>query len=168
MTRVGQILVILLTCFSLLFMGCAVRVLTTQTNSRDQCSGLKRESEELQKKRDGLKQQVDVLAGDITRAVQTAKENSDSYAAAIKEQERNYSALLANYQESRKNELSYAEQAKTYGDQARERSKENALLRDQLKTTREQREDALKKQFDTQQAHIELKGSYETLDARAK
>jgi len=168
MTRVGQILVILLTCFSLLFMGFAVTVFTTRTNWRDKYFALKKEKEDLQKKSDGYKQQIDSLAQDLTSAITKNKEQSDANAVAIKDQQKNYELLLQNQRAAREDVNKYSEQAKLYGDQAREKSKEVALLRDQLKTTREQREDAVKKQFDTQQAYIELKGSFETLETRAK
>jgi hypothetical protein len=168
MTRVGQILVILLTCFSLLFMGFAVTVFTTRTNWRDKYFALKKDKEDLQKKSDGYKQQNDSLAQDLTSAITKNKEQADANAVAIKDQQKNYELLLQNARASREDVNKYSEQAKLYGDQAREKSKEVALLRDQLKTTREQREDAVKKQFDTQQAYIELKGSFETLETRAK
>lgn len=168
MTRVGQILVILLTCFSLLFMGFAVTVYTTRTNWRDKYFTLKKERDDQQKKIDGLNQQVQTLTGDINAQVTKNKEVADAYTVQIKDQQKNYESLLQNYQGSKKDALQSAELAKTYGDQTRERAKEVALLRDQLKTTREQKDEALKKQFDTQQQHIELKGSFETLEARAK
>jgi predicted nucleic acid-binding Zn-ribbon protein len=168
MTRVGQILVIMLSCFSLLFMGFAVSVYTTRTNWRDKYFVQKKDLEDLQKKRDGLKQQVDALTQDITISITKHKQDQDAYAAALKDQQKNYEALLQNYQGAKKDALAAQEQVKTYGDLAKEKSKEVALLREQLKTTREQREDAVKKQFDTQQQFIELKGSYETLDARTR
>jgi predicted nucleic acid-binding Zn-ribbon protein len=160
--------VILLTCFSLVFMGFAVTVYTTRTNWRDKHFALKTDLEKLQKTKQGLDQQVATLTNDLNLAITKNKETLDAQANAIKDQQRNYNALLENFQQASKDKLAYAEQAKIYGDQAREKSKEVNLLRDQLKTTREQKEDALKKQFDTQQQYIELKGSYETLEARAK
>jgi hypothetical protein len=168
MTRVGQILVILLTCFSLLFMGFAVTVFTTRTNWREKYYALKKEKEDLQKKSDGLKQNIDALTLDLTNAADKFKQTVETDAIARKDQEKNYQLLSQNFAAARKDVNTYSEQAKTYGDLAKEKTKEVALLREQLKTTREQREDAVKKQFDTQQQYIELKGSFETLETRAK
>jgi hypothetical protein len=168
MTRVGQILVILLTCFSLLFMGFAVTVYTTRTNWRDKYFALKKDKDEQQKKIDGLNQQVQTLTADIGAQVQNNKTIADANAQQIKDQQKNYDALLQNYQGAKKDSLASAELAKTYGDQTRERAKEVALLREQLKQTREQKDEALKKQFEVTQQHIELKGSFETLESRAK
>jgi hypothetical protein len=168
MTRVGQILVILLTCFSLLFMGFAVTVFSTRVNWRDKYFALKKDKDELQKKSDGYKQQIDSITQDLTIAVTKNKEATDTYTIALKDQQKNYELLLANHAQAKKDVNTYSEQAKLYGDQAREKTKEVLLLRDQLKATRDQRQEAVQKQFDTQQAYIELKGSYETLESRAK
>jgi hypothetical protein len=168
MTRVGQILVILLTCFSLLFMGFAVTVFTTRTNWREKYFALKTQKDDLQKKSDGYKQQIDSLTQDLSQAVVKNKEQGDANTVASKDQQKNYQLLLDNHKAAREDVNKYSEQAKIYGEVAREKSKEVTLLREQLKTTREQREDAVKKQFDTQTAYIELKGSYETLESRTK
>ena len=168
MTRVGQILVMLIACFSMLFMGFAVTVFTTRVNWRDKYFALKKEDEELRKKKQALEQQAQVLTQDINQAITKHKESQDIYTAAIKVQQTNYNELLANYKQAREDASKYAEQAKIYGDQAATKTKEAMVLREQLKTTREQKEDALKKRFDTETQYIELKGNYETLEARAK
>src|SRR4026207_1349025 len=98
MTRVGQILVILLTCFSLLFMGFAVTVYTTRTNWRDKYFALKKEKDEQTKKIDGLNQQVTTLTADIGAQVTNNKTIADANAQQIKDQQKNYDSLLQNYQ----------------------------------------------------------------------
>jgi predicted nucleic acid-binding Zn-ribbon protein len=168
MTRVGQILVFLVTALSLLFMGFAVSVYTTRTNWRVKYFDLKKNLDDVSKKRDGLQQQVASLTNDINAAIVKHKQDQEANTAAQKDQQKNYEALLQNFEAAKKEALVSQEQVKTYGNLAKEKSKEVALLRDQLKTTREQREDAVKKQFDTQQAFIELKGSYDTLESRTR
>jgi predicted nucleic acid-binding Zn-ribbon protein len=168
MTRVGQILVFLLTTLSILFMGFAVTVYTTRTNWREKYFDVKKNLDEVSKKRDGLQQQVASLTNDINNAIIKHKQDQEANTAAQKDQQKNYEALLQNFEGAKKEAVAATEQVKTYGNLAKEKSKEVALLREQLKTTREQREDAVKKQFDTQQAFIELKGSYDTLETRTR
>jgi Ca-activated chloride channel family protein len=91
----------------------------------------------------------------------------EAFERQIKDQQRNYEALLQNYQAT-KDALESAELAQNRGDQTRDRAKEVALLREQLKQTREQKDEALRRQFEATQQHTELKGSYENLESRAK
>ena len=167
-TRVGQILVILLTCFSILFMGFAVTVFTTRTNWRENYNKKKAELDELNKKKQATDQQVKTLTEFITNEAKTHETERKNFNQQITDQQKNYTALNENYKQARSDVVIYLEQAERYGAQAKIRTDEAILLRGQLEEARKKKDEAQKIQFDTQQKHIELQGSYETLVARAK
>ena len=168
MTRVGQILVILLTCFSILFMGFAVTVYSTRTNWRENYNKKKTELDDLNKKKQGLEQQVKTLTEFITTEAETHKKERTANKQQIDDQQKNYAELNENFKQARADAAKYSEQAKTFGDLAKVRTDEAILLRGQLEDTRKKKDEAQKIQFEKTQQYIELKGSYETLEARAK
>lgn len=168
MTRVGQILVILLTCFSILFMGFAVTVFSTRTNWRENYNKKKGELDELTKKKQAADQQVKTLTEFITTEAENHRKERGIYEGQIKEQQKTHNELQENFKQARGDAAKYAVQVKLYGDQAKIRTDEAILLRNQLDDTRKKKDEAQKVQFETQQKFIELKGSYETLEARLK
>ncbi len=168
MTRVGQILVILITCFALLFMGFAVTVFATRTNWREKYVKKDDDLKELTKKKLALEQNLKTLSEDMTREIDNHKKEREAAQAQIKDQQKNYNELLENWKQARGDAAKYAVQVGNYAEETKKRREEVFLLRDQLAKTREQKEEAQKIQFQTQQDHIVLKGSYETLEARAK
>ena len=168
MTRVGQILVILLTVFAVLFMGFAVTVFTARTNWRDKFTKLKSDFDELDKKKKGLESNVKALSEDTAREAENHRKERVTYDQQIKEQQTNHAALLKNFEQERSNAAKYAQLAKEHGDLAKARTDEAVMLRKQLADARTQKEEAQRKEFEARQDLIELRGSYETLEARAK
>ena len=168
MTRVGQILVILLTCFSILFMGFAVTVFSTRTNWRENYNKKKDELVIAKKERDALAGQVRTWTEFVTNQAEEHRKDRLLSKQQIDDQQKTYADLNENYKQARGDAVKYAEQTKLYGDQAKIRSEEARLLSTQLEDARKKKDEAQKVQFETQQKFIDLKGSYETLEARAK
>ncbi len=168
MTRIGQILVVLITCFALLFMGFAVTVFATRTNWRDKYNAEKTKKEELDVKRRALEAQITLLSDDLGREVLTHKRERDTNNNQLKDQKAGYDRLLADYKQAREDVVKAISQLKLAVDEATARREEAFRLRADLKTTQEAKEIAIKKQFETEQMNIGLKGDLETMTARAK
>ena len=101
MTRVGQILVILLTCFSILFMGFAVTVYSTRTNWRENYNKKKAELDDANKKKQGLDGQVKTLTEFITNESGNHKTERQNFDQQIKDQQKNYVELQENFKQAR-------------------------------------------------------------------
>ncbi len=172
MTLVGKILVVLITVFSVVFMGFAVTVFATHTNWQGEDNAQKGQPEKLKTERSPL----DDLAKDLRKAlndqVERHKSERDAFTVQTKDQQKAYNDLLERYSQAQRDVVKFQAQAQIALNEAQTRREEvmkpDEGLRDQLKRARDQKEDAVKKQFETKQAHIELQGQHETAVARNK
>ena len=168
MTKIGQILVVFVTFFAVLFMGFAVTVYSTRTNWRDKWTKLKTEKDELDLKKKSLELQVKGLSDDLLAEVTRHQAEKKTSQQLVTDQKINYDRLLEDAKQAKKDLVEANARLKLAVDEASNRRAEAAAIRKMWETTQEEKEKAMKKQFETEQQFIELKGNYETLEARAK
>jgi len=171
-TRVGQIFVILVTCFSLLFLGLAISVFSTQTNWRQKYEEAEQKLKELEKERQRLQAQAQSLSDDLEEAIRKHKEERDQFLDQIKSQQDRYADLFKRYEQARADAVKYQEQAERALAEAEARRQEvmkpDTGLRAQLERVRQQREEAIKKQFEAEQRRIELESRLQVAESQLK
>ena len=99
-TRVGQFLVILLTAFSVLFLGFALSAVSTWTDWTGKYNEEQKNLKEQTDKRTKLQEKIDELGKATVTEVDQHKQQQDKFAATLKQQEKAYTEQLATLKQA--------------------------------------------------------------------
>jgi hypothetical protein len=165
-TQVGKILVIVITCFSLMFMAFAVMVFATRKNWMDEWRVVTGDLTKANEKKAALEQQIKALGDALALEVDSHKKAHDLFVGQIKDQKSAYDRLLADYKQAREDVVKYEQQTKLAIAEAGDRREEATRLRGMLSDTQEKKEEVTREKFRIEQDYIELQGNHETALAR--
>ncbi|MBI3464361.1 MAG: hypothetical protein HY000_15090 [Planctomycetes bacterium] len=170
--RVGKILVVLLSALSVLFLAFATAAVSTMTDWQTKHKAAVAKLEEQKKKRDDLQQRIDDLNKAIAAEAETHKKDRDDpttgFAAKIKGQEKALNEQLANLKQATDDVTNYTAKSKAALDEGSALHKKGEDLQEKIKATTQERDDAMKERFATEQERHQLEGGFETISGRRK
>ena len=166
MTRVGKILVLLLSALSVLFLGFAMSAASSWTDWPAKYKAEVTKLEEQTKKRGELQQKQDDLSKAITNEATAHQTDRQKFKESLNSQDRDYAAKLADLRQATDDVLKHTARSKEALDKGSALRKEGTELLEKKTATQQERDDAMKERFALEQQRNQLEGSDETITAR--
>ena len=170
MTRVGKILVILLSTLSVLFLGFATAAVSTMTDWKAKYDTEVAKSKEQDEKRSKLEDKIKELTAAIAAEAKTHKSDRDDpttgFEAKRKGQEKAYREQEDNLKQAKDEVTKYTAKSKAALEEGSSLRKKGEELQETIKATKQERDDTMKERFALEQQRYQLEGSYETISAR--
>ena len=166
MTRVGQVFVILVTCFSLLFLGFSITVYSTHKNWRERYRTESKKVGDLSSEKNVLEGQRTELQEAYTEELGNLKTRINAYQLDVNEQAQAYNNLLERHKQARRDIATFQTKSDFALREVESRREEANTLRAQLERLRVERRDAVKQKFAAEHDRIELESRLQIATAR--
>jgi len=141
MTHVGKILVIVIMVFSLIFLALSTVVFTTEVNWKKQVTDLNATKKSLEDERGRLKRQLGDQEVKLNEANAAAKKDEAKFAAEIKTLKDDNNRRQAEITDQRTKVETALQEVKKAQDEAEARISESNVLRQNLQTVQNQRDE---------------------------
>lgn len=166
MTRVGQFLVMLLTALSVLFLGFALSAVSTMTDWQGKYDAELKKLKEQTEKRTKLQEKIDELTKATNNEVDQHKQQQLKFADKLKIEEKAYTEQFVTLTQAIGGLTKQTNRSKEALDEINILRKKATDLQEQIKTTKQEEDDAMKKRFALELERNELEGSNETISTR--